>query len=122
MAICLISILFLDRRNWLSFSALRMGVSDVQEKHAICVILMMFFLENEAVFIGLSGQSVVSNKKFPEANGLNYAILSDEEDRVRKLNNNPLPLLPIYYNTFFTFYLELFLMKYTFMPRNQFSQ
>lgn len=50
------------------------------------------FIENEAIVIGISGQSVESHKEFEEANDLNYFILSDEKDLVRKLNNNRLPL------------------------------
>lgn len=47
------------------------------------------FLENEAVVIGISGQSVESHKDFSETNKLNYKILSDHKNTVRKLFGVP---------------------------------
>jgi peroxiredoxin Q/BCP len=41
------------------------------------------------VIIGISGQSVKSHKKFAEANGLNYTLLSDKKNIVRKLFGVP---------------------------------
>jgi len=41
------------------------------------------FIENNAVVIGISGQSVDSHKEFAEKNKLNYTILSDNESLVR---------------------------------------
>jgi len=41
------------------------------------------FIENNAVVIGISGQSVESHKEFAEKNKLNYTILSDSENLVR---------------------------------------
>jgi peroxiredoxin Q/BCP len=46
-----------------------------------------------AVVIGISGQSVVSHKKFHSDYGLTYPILSDEGDRVRKLMGVPYSFL-----------------------------
>jgi peroxiredoxin Q/BCP len=43
------------------------------------------FSEVDAVLIGISGQSVESHRKFAEENKLNYTLLSDEQDEVRKL-------------------------------------
>ena len=47
------------------------------------------FIENGAVVIGISGQSVDSHKEFSEKNRLNYIILSDEKNVVRKLFGVP---------------------------------
>jgi thioredoxin-dependent peroxiredoxin len=47
------------------------------------------FSETDAVIIGISGQSVESHKKFAEANKLNYTLLSDEQNTVRKLFGVP---------------------------------
>jgi peroxiredoxin Q/BCP len=47
------------------------------------------FNEAEAVVIGISGQSVESHKKFAEENGLNYTLLSDDKNIVRKLFGVP---------------------------------
>ncbi len=47
------------------------------------------FNEAEAVVIGISGQSVESHKKFSEENRLNFTLLSDDENIVRKLFGVP---------------------------------
>lgn len=47
------------------------------------------FEETEAVIIGISAQSVESHKNFADANKLNYTILSDENNIVRKLFGVP---------------------------------
>jgi peroxiredoxin Q/BCP len=47
------------------------------------------FEEADAVVIGISGQSVESHKQFSETNKLNYTILSDPENEVRKLFGVP---------------------------------
>lgn len=47
------------------------------------------FDETDAVIIGISGQSVESHKNFSETNMLNYTILSDEKNEVRKLFGVP---------------------------------
>lgn len=47
------------------------------------------FTEAGAVLIGISGQSVESHKKFAEKYRLNYSILSDKGNRVRKLFGVP---------------------------------
>ncbi|MDX9945981.1 MAG: peroxiredoxin [Bacteroidales bacterium] len=47
------------------------------------------FDENEAVVIGISGQSVESHKEFAEINRLNFTLLSDTDDKVRKLFGVP---------------------------------
>jgi peroxiredoxin Q/BCP len=47
------------------------------------------FEENDAVVIGISGQSVESHKEFAEDNNLNYIILSDTQNVVRKLFGVP---------------------------------
>ena len=47
------------------------------------------FEEADAVVIGISGQSVESHKKFAEQNKLNYTILSDTGNEVRKLFGVP---------------------------------
>jgi len=43
------------------------------------------FEETDSIIIGISGQSVESHKKFAEDHRLNYPILSDEGNKVRKL-------------------------------------
>ena len=47
------------------------------------------FEETDAVIIGISAQSVESHKNFAEANKLNYTLLSDENNTVRKLFGVP---------------------------------
>ena len=47
------------------------------------------FREASAVVIGISGQSVESHKQFAEQNKLNYTILSDAKNDVRKLFGVP---------------------------------
>lgn len=42
------------------------------------------FDENDAIVMGISGQSVESHKEFSEINQLNYTLLSDTNDLVRK--------------------------------------
>jgi peroxiredoxin Q/BCP len=42
------------------------------------------FNEADAVIIGISGQSVESHKKFAEKYHLNFTLLSDEGDKIRK--------------------------------------
>ncbi len=47
------------------------------------------FDEVDAVIIGISGQSVESHKAFAETNRLNYTLLSDQDNTVRKLFGVP---------------------------------
>jgi len=47
------------------------------------------FDEADAIIIGISSQSVESHKDFAEKNRLNYTILSDNENTVRKLFGVP---------------------------------
>lgn len=47
------------------------------------------FDEADAVLIGISGQSVQSHKEFAEKNRLNYTLLSDTGNDVRKLFGVP---------------------------------
>jgi peroxiredoxin Q/BCP len=47
------------------------------------------FEETDAVIIGISAQSVESHKNFAEANKLNYTLLSDGNNTVRKLFGVP---------------------------------
>jgi len=47
------------------------------------------FDEADAVLIGISGQSVESHKEFAEKNRLNYTLLSDPGNIVRKLFGVP---------------------------------
>jgi peroxiredoxin Q/BCP len=47
------------------------------------------FNEVDAVLIGISGQSVESHKEFAEKNRLNYTLLSDSGNIVRKLFGVP---------------------------------
>ena len=47
------------------------------------------FDEADAVLIGISGQSVESHKQFAEKNSLNYTLLSDTNNTVRKLFGVP---------------------------------
>lgn len=47
------------------------------------------FDETDAILIGISGQSVESHKQFADRNQLNYTLLSDSENRVRKLFGVP---------------------------------
>ena len=55
------------------------------------------FDEVDAIVVGISGQSVESHKRFAELYRLNYPILSDEGNSVRKLfgvQSNALGLIP----------------------------
>ena len=55
------------------------------------------FDEVDAIVVGISGQSVESHRKFAEQYRLNYPILSDEGNRVRKLfgvQSNAFGLIP----------------------------
>jgi thioredoxin-dependent peroxiredoxin len=47
------------------------------------------FDKADAVLIGISGQSVESHKEFAEKNHLKYTLLSDNENKVRKLFGVP---------------------------------
>jgi len=47
------------------------------------------FIENEAVILGISGQSVESHREFASNNRLPYIILSDTNNQVRKLFGVP---------------------------------
>jgi len=47
------------------------------------------FIDNDALVIGISGQSVESHKEFVEANSLNYTLLSDSNNIVRRLFGVP---------------------------------
>jgi peroxiredoxin Q/BCP len=47
------------------------------------------FDEADAVLIGISGQSVESHKEFAEKNRLKYTLLSDNENKVRRLFGVP---------------------------------
>lgn len=47
------------------------------------------FNEADAMIIGISGQSVESHRKFAEKYHLNFTLLSDEGDKVRKLFGVP---------------------------------
>ena len=47
------------------------------------------FDEADAVLIGISGQSVESHKEFAEKNRLNYTLLSDTGNNIRKLFGVP---------------------------------
>ena len=47
------------------------------------------FIENEAVVLGISGQSVESHREFAANNRLTYKILSDSDNKVRKLFGVP---------------------------------
>jgi len=47
------------------------------------------FEEADAVVIGISSQSVESHKEFAERNMLKYTLLSDNENKVRKLFGVP---------------------------------
>ena len=47
------------------------------------------FDEADAVLIGISGQSVASHKDFAEKNRLKYTLLSDNENKARKLFGVP---------------------------------
>jgi len=47
------------------------------------------FIENDAVVLGISGQSVDSHREFASINRLPYKILSDPNNQVRKLFGVP---------------------------------
>jgi len=51
--------------------------------------LTVVFEEADSVLIGISSQSVESHKQFAEANKLNYILLSDNDNVVRKLFGVP---------------------------------
>jgi len=55
------------------------------------------FTEADAVIIGISSQSVESHKEFAEKHRLSFTLLSDEENKIRKLfgvATNLLGILP----------------------------
>lgn len=47
------------------------------------------FDEADAMLIGISGQSVASHKEFAETNNLKFPLLSDEDNKVRKMFGVP---------------------------------
>lgn len=47
------------------------------------------FIDADALIIGISGQSVERHKKFAEDNNLNYKLLSDTNNSVRKMFGVP---------------------------------
>ena len=51
------------------------------------------FNDADAMIIGVSGQSVESHKKFAEKYHLNFTLLSDEGDKLRKLFGVPVNFL-----------------------------
>jgi peroxiredoxin Q/BCP len=51
------------------------------------------FNEADALIIGISGQSVVSHKKFADKYRLSFTLLSDEGDKVRELFGVPVNFL-----------------------------
>ncbi len=51
------------------------------------------FNQANAMIIGISSQSVESHKKFAEKHRLNYTLLSDENNQVRKLLGVPTNLI-----------------------------
>jgi peroxiredoxin Q/BCP len=51
------------------------------------------FTEAGAVIVGISGQSVKSHKMFTEKHRLSFTLLSDEDDKIRKLFGVPTNLL-----------------------------
>jgi peroxiredoxin Q/BCP len=51
------------------------------------------FDEADALIIGISGQSVVSHKKFADKYRLSFTLLSDEGDKVRELFGVPVNFL-----------------------------
>lgn len=51
------------------------------------------FNEADALIIGISGQSVVSHKKFADKYQLSFTLLSDEGDKVRELFGVPVNFL-----------------------------
>jgi thioredoxin-dependent peroxiredoxin len=51
------------------------------------------FTEADAMIIGISGQSVESHKKFAEKYRLNFTLLSDEGNKVRKMFGVPVNFL-----------------------------
>ncbi len=53
------------------------------------------FDEADAIVIGISGQSVDSHKRFAEANNLTFPLLSDEDNKVRKMFGVPSDLFGI---------------------------
>jgi peroxiredoxin Q/BCP len=53
------------------------------------------FADADAVIIGISSQSVKSHKEFAEKYNLNYALLSDDGNKVRKLFGVPTNFLGI---------------------------
>ena len=53
------------------------------------------FREDDAVIIGISGQSVKSHKEFAEKHRLSFTLLSDEGDQLRKQFGVPTNLLGI---------------------------
>lgn len=53
------------------------------------------FKDADAVVIGISGQSVESHKEFAEKHRLNFTLLSDEGDKLRKQFGVPANLLGI---------------------------
>ena len=55
----------------------------------------MFSKKNDATIIGISGDNLKSHKKFADNNHLNFTILSDLGNRVRKLFGVPASMMGV---------------------------
>ena len=89
MVMILIFHTFLGRKKLVIFFYPQDGSLNCTKEACYFRDLSDVFEEADAVVIGISGQSVESHKEFAEQNKLNYTILSDTEDNVRKLFGVP---------------------------------
>jgi peroxiredoxin Q/BCP len=80
---------FLGRKKLVIFFYPRDGSLSCTREACYFRDLADVFEEAGAALIGISGQSVESHKEFAERNKLNYTLLSDTDDNVRKLFGVP---------------------------------
>ena len=79
----------LDRKKLVIFFYPQDGSLNCTKEACYFRDLSEVFEEAGAVVVGISGQSVESHKNFAEKNKLNFTILSDTENDVRKLFGVP---------------------------------
>ena len=80
---------FLGRKKMVIFFYPQDGSLNCTKEACYFRDLSQVFEEAGALVVGISGQSVESHKNFAEKNKLNFTILSDTENDVRKLFGVP---------------------------------
>ncbi|MBN2862985.1 MAG: peroxiredoxin [Bacteroidales bacterium] len=80
---------FIGRKKLVIFFYPRDGSHNCTKEACYFRDLSQTFDEVNAVILGISGQSVSSHKKFAEQYRLDYLILSDEGNHIRKLFGVP---------------------------------